>query len=277
MNKWLSKIKKYLKGQNRFIIQNPASYQNMFALNISKGNTLLLTTLFILLFSFLVFLIISFTSIKNFIPGYPSKGSELYQIDKDNQEKMNELNQENKNRDLWIQNLHLILEGEDSNKLADIRDTLTKDSSFNFKEIVFERGIEDSILRKKVDQFKKKGRNSMILELLKSAMLFKFPTEKNFVPDITKGIEQLKFYPKKNSKIKASMNGVIINSDSESIVIQHSHNIVSVYRNFSKIKPSIGQEVQRGETLGIAKDSVFYFQVWYQGDVLSSEIINQLP
>ncbi len=276
MENKFSKVKKYLKEKNRFILQNPRSFEQKYALTISKGNTIVLSIFLILFFSFLVYLIISFTSLKNFIPGYPSKGSELYQIDQENQAIINEIQKENRDRELWIANLQSILSNSDSVNFSTIKDTLTKDTSFDYKSVVFERVKEDSILRKRVSLFSIRDKNSILLKILTDVLLFDFPSESEFDVINDDGISKAVFSPKYKSKIEASMDGTTINTTDKSVVIQHFNNVTSVYENFDDIKTKIGDRISKGETLGIAKDSVFYFQLWYNGESIPLEILNEL-
>ena len=62
------------------------------------------------------------------------------------------------------------------------------------------------------------------------------------------------------------MDGVVIGKTKRSVIMQHSNNIVSVYSNFDNSSTSIGQEIAKGKNLGQVKDSVFRFQLWYNGE-----------
>ena len=276
MGNKFSKIKKYLKQKNRFILQNPSSFEQKFTLTISKSNTILLVSALVLLFAFIVYLVISFTSLKNYIPGYPSKGSELYQIDKENQSIIAEMYTENRNRELWIKNLQSILNESDSLRLKDIKDTLSKDSSFNYKDVIFQRVKEDSILRKKNVELTRKNNFPMLLTIPKDIHSFEFPSD-----DVFKSIEKNKifsavFSSKYKSKVRVTMDGTIVSSASQSIVIQHSNNVISAFDNINEIKNSPGDRVKKGESIGVVSDSDYYFQLWYQGNSVPADILNEL-
>ena len=104
-----------------------------------------------LIFGFIIYMIISFTSLKKFIPGYPQNVTEVYEKNKANILNFNKIEQENKNRELWIANLVTILSDNDSIHFRDVVDSIQNDSTFDYKSIVFERSKEDSILREKVE------------------------------------------------------------------------------------------------------------------------------
>lgn len=271
MKDWFSNIKKYLKEKNRFIIQNPHSFEQKFALTITKRNTILIVTFLLLIFSFLVYLIISFTSLKNFIPGYPSKGSELYRLDKENQAKINKIYEQNRARELWINNLQNILKEKDSIFFSDIKDTLIKDSSFDYKTVVFERIEEDSLLRKKV---KLNSQNNYILyQLLSEAMNFRLPISTKFTTVENGDIKEIRFSKKGKAKVRASLDGTVLNSSENSLILHHRNNLLTVYKNMEDVKGVVGEKISQGDRIGVSRDSVFIFQLWYNGKTVSGEIL----
>ena len=61
------------------------------------------------------------------------------------------------------------------------------------------------------------------------------------------------------------MEGTVISKSDNSLVLQHQNNIVSVYQNFTDVSPKVGDELSRGTKIGIVKDTMFQFQIWYKG------------
>jgi hypothetical protein len=274
MKNWLSKLKKYLKEKNRFIIQNPISFQQKFSLTLTKRNTILVLVGFTLIFGGIMFSIISFTSLKNFIPGYPSKGSELYKIDKENQLKLNELTSENRSRDLWIKNLQSILSNSDTISLQTLNESLQIDSNFDYKSIVFERTKQDSALRKKVAAFEKNGKFSLAKTILKEALFFEMPLEESPAEVELEGVLNLAFSCKKKKTITCVMDGRIVSQQNNSVVLQHAHDLVTVFSGISTSQNGVGDFVERGMKLGSTSDTTLFLQVWYKGESLPLSVIN---
>lgn len=274
MKNWLSKLKKYLKEKNRFIIQNPISFQQKFSLTLTKRNTILVLVGFTLIFGGIMFSIISFTSLKNFIPGYPSKGSELYKIDKENQLKLNELTSENRSRDLWIKNLQSILSNSDTISLQTLNESLKIDSNFDYKSIVFERTKQDSALRKKVAAFEKNGKFSLAKTILKEALFFEMPIEESPAEVELEGVLNLAFSCKKKKTITCVMDGRIVSQQNNSVVLQHAHDLVTVFSGISTSQNGVGDFVERGMKLGSTSDTTLFLQVWYKGESLPLSVIN---
>jgi hypothetical protein len=274
MKNWLSKLKKYLKEKNRFIIQNPISFQQKFSLTLTKRNTILVLVGFTLIFGGIMFSIISFTSLKNFIPGYPSKGSELYKIDKENQLKLNELTSENRSCDLWIKNLQSILSNSDTISLQTLNESLQIDSNFDYKSIVFERTKQDSALRKKVAAFEKNGKFSLAKTILKEALFFEMPLEESPAEVESEGVLNLAFSCKKKKTITCVMDGRIVSQQNNSVVLQHAHDLVTVFSGISTSQNGVGDFVERGMKLGSTSDTTLFLQVWYKGESLPLSVIN---
>ena len=265
MKQKFKQLKAYLKKKNKLILQDPKTFEEKFALSINNRNSILVGTASILLFGFVVYLVISYTALKRFIPGFPKNASELYEIDKNNQMKINELDTKNKNRALWITNLQNILNEKDSILLNDINDTLIKDTTFDYKTVIFERIKEDSILRKKVEKQNSSNQNSIVRSILVSVLKYKKPHEGKIIRRKIGMLHQATFQAQYKSKVRTAMEGTVISKSKNSLVLQHKNNIVSVYRNFTDVSAKIGEELIGGSKIGIVKDSVFQFQIWYNG------------
>tara|TARA_B110000971_G_scaffold170917_1_gene175642 strand:- start:2845 stop:3675 length:831 start_codon:yes stop_codon:yes gene_type:complete len=265
MKQKFKQLKAYLNRKNKLILLNPKTYEEKFALSINNRNSILIGVVFTLLFGFIFYLVISYTSLKRFIPGFPKNASELYEIDKNNQIKINKLDTKNKNRELWITNLQNILNEEDSILLKDINDTLIKDSTFDYKKVVFERIKEDSALRKKVVEYNSSNKNSIVRSILVSILKYEKPHEGKIIGRKTGALHQAKFEAPYKSKVRTAMEGTVISKSDNSLVLQHQNNIVSVYQNFTDVSPKVGDELSRGTKIGIVKDTMFQFQIWYKG------------
>ncbi|MEN8927305.1 MAG: M23 family metallopeptidase [Flavobacteriales bacterium] len=276
MKQKYTQLKAFLKRKNKLILQNPKTFEEKFALSINNRNSILAIAGFILLFGILVYLIISFTGLKSFIPGFPKNASELYDIDKSNQIKINELEAKNTNRELWISNLQNILTENDSILLKDIGDTLIKDTSFDYKAVIFERVKEDSLLRQKVEKYNTSNQSSIVRSILVSILKYEKPHEGKLVGRKTGKINEATFQARYKSKVRTAMQGTVVAKSDNSLVLQHQNNVVSVYKNFRDISANIGEELEGGEKIGIVRDSVFLFQVWYNGNSVPVETYEDL-
>ena len=273
MKNWFSKIQKYLKEKNRFIIQNPITFQQKFSLTLTKRNTIIVISGFTILFGAIVFLIISFTSLKNMVPGFPSKGSELYRIDKDNQLKINQLAAENKNRNLWIKNLQSILTNKDSISIEKINQSIKNDSNFDYKSIVFERIKEDSILRKNINQLESKGKYFLAKTILLEVLSFEMPLDGKIIEESSNAVNSFLISCKKKENIVNPMDGRVISQTENLIIIQHQHELVTTIHGVTKFKTKVGEWIERGSRIGVTTDTTMTFQLWYKGESLPLNIV----
>lgn len=276
MGEKLTQIKKYLKSKNKFILQDPLSFEQKLAITLSKRNTIFVGLALFLIIGTLFYLIISFTSLKNLIPGFPKNASELYELDKENQNNAILLEQKSNSRDKWITNLQNILNNKDSISLKEVGELINSDSTINYKEIVFERSLEDSILRKKLENENLVGPDKVIRTILRDVLNYKNPHDGEVSSFEKAGIKETLFKTKFKSVVKSSMDGIVVSKSNNSIVIQHPHNLISAYYNLEDIKPKLGTELDQGEKIGIIRDSVLRYQIWYKGKTLPSSAYSGL-
>jgi len=276
MKQNLAKIKKYLKSKNKFILQDPVSFEQKFSLTLTKISSLFVALFLFLILGTIFYFIISFTSLRNFIPGFPKNASELYEIDKENQQKVQLLEQKTAQSNKWINNLKSILSNEDSIKIADINELILTDSTIDYKEIIFERSKEDSTLRKRLADKKLNGDDRLIRNILENLMNFQQPHPGNISSTENNGLNETYYKAKYKSRVKSSMEGVVISKSTNSIFIQHPHNIISAYYNLEEIKPTIGTNLYKGDKIGIMRDTALKYQLWYKGKTVPSSLYSDL-
>ena len=276
MKEKLAKIKKYLKSKNKFILQDPVSFEQKFSLTLTKSSTLLVGLALFLIIGTIFYFVISYTSLRNFIPGFPKNASELYEIDKENQEKVILLEQKTASRNKWITNLQSILNNKDTITLLDIDELIKSDSTVDYKNIIFERSQEDSILRKRIANQKLNGSDKLVRNILKNLMNFEQPLPGEMSSTENQGLNETFYKAKYKSQVKSSMEGVVISKTSNSIFIQHPHNVISAYYDLSEIKPTIGSDIYKGDKIGIMRDTALRYQLWYKGKTIPSSIYSDL-
>ena len=271
MEKKKKGIFSYFKTKRHYIIQDE-SFERKQSFLLSKGMVYLFGILSMLIFGFLVYLVISYTSLKKLIPGFPQNATEVYKSDKNNILKVNELEKNNRNRELWIKNLISILSEKDSIYIGDIVDTLERDTTIDYKKIIFERSKIDSALRKKIDLENKLSQSTVVRNLLTSSMNFTSPNNGKITSKKRGELKEITYKSNKKSIINSAMKGVVISKTKRNIVIQHQNNLITVYKNCTNIKVNIGEEIIAGKEIGTVADSVFRFQLWHKGNTVSGDV-----
>ena len=123
-----------LKEKRKIVISNPSSFEQKFSITLTRSGFIFISLLTTLLFSIIVYLIISFTSLRQYIPGYP---------DIENADKINETDKSN------IELLSLI--EKDSHLYNQLNIKYAKNKKIKiFNEDVLKFNIEELCIRDSV-------------------------------------------------------------------------------------------------------------------------------
>ena len=280
-------IAKNLLSRYRFVILNEENYEEQFFFRLSILNLLIILTF---LFSILItstLLIVSYTPLKEFIPGYASSLMRKQAII--NASKLDSLT---------------ISYNQSLNQLNSIKRVLTGDIEFEeFVEREFKLDTEnievklnskkikeDSLLRRVVEQQDKYNFNSN--ENSDEAFLFftpvlgyisqKFdPSKKHFAIDVV---------AKENEPVRSVADGVVIFSEwsldtGYVIILEHKQGYLSVYKHNQSLNNIQGDIVQAGDIIGTVGNTGEYstghhlhFELWNEGYPLDpQDFINFSP
>ncbi len=267
----------------RLSVTNDTTFEEIWRIRLTRYNAFLLTTFLILFLIGGTILLISFTNLREFIPGYPDVNMRrnilVSAIRLDSLEKELEL------RDKYFANLNAIISGNTPTKIYTLRDT-TK----NYKSISFRKSPEDSALRSQVE---KDDKYNLTLGPISPGSVTSLASLHFFPP--VKGVVSGKFDPvtrhygtdivtRPKSPVSAVLNGTVIFTGwtmetGYVIEIQHSNNIVSVYKHNASLLKETGDIVRTGEAIAIVGDSGekytsgphLHFEIWYEGSPLDPE------
>jgi len=229
----------------------------------------------------IVTVLIAFTPIREFIPGYPDGTTRRYIVQ--NALKTDSLERELQQWKIYLSNLHTILRGESPDNFESLPDT-----SVRYKEIKFTRSPEDSILRMQIEE--EELFNLSILEVKtgseKLPSLHFFPPVKGVVTN-SFNVQQNHFgvdvVAPPNEVVVAIADGTVILSSwtletGYVLQIQHEGNLLSVYKHNSKLLKLTGTKVRAGEAIAIIGNSGefttgphLHFELWHNGTPINPE------
>lgn len=283
MNDFNDKQKKFqrLKNKYRLVILNEDSFEEKISLRLSRLNVFVVIGISSLVLILLVIMLIAFTPLREFIPGYANvsvrkQGVENY-IKSDSMEVMLA------NNNLYIDNLKHIIQGN----VIEFDEKAIIDSTVNYKSITNEPVEEDSLLRnmieteEKYNLFSAAGNNPenissfIFFNPLKGSVTNRFNIKKEHF-----GIDVV---APKNEAIKATLDGTVIFAEWTAetgyvIQLQHADNIVSIYKHNSVLHKKAGDHVKAGEVVAIIGNSGEYstgphlhFELWYNGIPINPE------
>ncbi len=268
-----------LRDKYRLIILNEDTFEEKLSFRLSRLNVFVVIGMLAIIFIFLTTYLIAFTPLREFIPGFSNTGvqQELYEL----QIRADSLEKAFKSKDLFINNMRKVIAGESDFETTSPPKNDT--ASLNkYENISIKRSKADSLLRIEYER-------SNQYTLLQNE-----PTEKQVNSIITrfftpvKGIVTNKFnaskkhygvdiVAKKNEAIKAAYDGMVIFSEWSSatghvIALQHTNNVVSIYKHNSVILKKQGTHVKAGESIAIIGESGefttgphLHFELWING------------
>lgn len=268
------------------VIFNDETFEERLIFRLTRLNVLSVVVSLSIIFTVLTFLLIIYSPIKEYIPGYSSN----YQ--RESLIRLNimadSLQRELDRKDLFFENIKNIIEEKEFEQPNETH----KSESKKYDTIKLKKSIEDSLLRLEFE-----GQNLHNLYFSETVE----NTEQNTV-----SIRTLNFYPpvrgivtskfdlskehygidivsKHNSAIKAIYDGTVIFSGwtletGYIIALQHQQNIVSFYKHNSVILKKVGQKVSAGEPIAITGESGemttgphLHFELWHNGVPVNPE------
>lgn len=277
------KISKRLKNKYRLVILNHDTFEERLSLSLTPINVFTWGGLILIVFIVSIYALIAYTPMREYIPGYADTNTRIqaqYAAKKADSLQTAVIQQQ-----LWIKNIGAILKGEDPSALFDKNDSVTKISTSN---IQYKASKEDSILRKEVE--KEERFNINISDLEKSysgirSFFFFTPIsgqvsasfnlkEKHYGVDIA---------AKENEAVFAVIDGTVIftawTAETGNVIqVQHSNNLISVYKHNSVLLKKMGDKVKAGEAIGIVGNSGkhttgfhLHFELWYNGSPIDPQ------
>jgi len=272
------KLYKKLKNKYRLVILNDSTFEEKVSLRLSPLNVFTIVGLFALFLITTVSLIIVFTPIREYIPGYTDVTLQ-HDVNK-NSIKSDSLQLALNRKDQFIENLRIILSGgnPDSVNQPDSGKKVVQPSN------LAKMGIseEDSLLRVYVeseDQYNLKNSNSSINPKLISSYSFFTPLKGTVTSgfDLDKNHNGVDIVAPENEAIKATLDGTVIFAGWTSetgyvIQIQHENNLLSSYKHNSVLLKEEGEFVNAGEVIAIVGNSGelttgphLHFELWHNG------------
>jgi murein DD-endopeptidase MepM/ murein hydrolase activator NlpD len=221
--------------------------------------------------------LIAYTPVRTFIPGYPDAQTRRQAVQ--NAQKIDSLEMRLMQWDLYSQNLRRIVAGE-----APLRLDSVLLGARGSQDIPDERyfALRDSLLRADViaqEQFNVEDASRQNLPL--EAISF-FPPVKGVVSE---GFDRalhpyLDITAPAGSMVTAVLDGTVVHTswdaeDGYLMVIQHSGDILSVYKHNQKLLHQQGDVVKAGTPIGLLSQSEsltkgdhLHFELWYEGQAL---------
>lgn len=269
-----------IKFKYKLTIVNENTLEEVVGLHVSKLNGLsVLLVVFTVLFA-IAALIVSFTPLRNYLPGYMN--SEVRKQIVDNALLADSLSRLLERQNLYVMNLQDIIRGDV--RLDSVRsiDSLTVQRS----EELMERTENEERFRKEFEEQEKYNLANVKAPMPVSDIIFYRPAlgmlSKGFDPEGRHfGVD---IAADAKESVLATLDGTVIfcgymPGNGYVILLQHATNLVSAYKHCGSLLKSPGDKVTAGEVIALVGDRSegeeghphLHFELWHRGQVLNPE------
>ena len=265
----------------RFVVLNSETFEERLAFNISRLNVFLLTCISLTLLIGGTILIIAFSPLREYIPGYTSTNIRRQMVT------LNQLSDSLKikleSRERYLQNIRNIIEGVP----VDTADFYLSEKTSVEVDGAVERVYEDSMLRERIESEDRFNFfNSEISENSSTEKLLFFKPVDGLVTQSFNADEKhygIDVVSKENELIKSTLGGIVVFSSWTSetgnvIAIQHANNFVSIYKHNSALLKQQGEMVVVGESIAVIGNSGkwssgphLHFELWHNNQAVNPE------
>lgn len=268
------KFRQKIINKYRLVILNEDTFEEKLSFKLTMLNVFIFGTLFSVLLIVGTIFLISFTSLREYIPGYSStklkrEATQLvYKVDSLN--KVLEVN------NVYIQKVKELLTGEIKEVQFD-KDSVMNAVKFNKDSMNFEPSDIDLEFRQDVETA---DRFNIFREATKSADIVFFSPIKGIVTDgysLKNKHFAIDIAVKKGTPVKSVADGTVIFAEwtietGYVIIIEHSRGFISIYKHNTALNKQQGDMVKSGEVIasagGMGELSTgphLHFELWNEG------------
>jgi len=267
-----------LLNKYRLVILNEATYEERLSYKLSGLNVFLLSALLSLVIVVSTIILIAFTSIKEYIPGYDSTALRTNAIN--NIETLDSLTTViEKNQD-YINSIGAVITGEST------KGEVQKEGErrrLEAKNVELKINKEDSMLRRIVE--KEDRFNALESASTKVKFVLFSPLYGEVTADFDYGIKHFGTdiaVPSK-SPVKSVANGTVVFAEwtlqtGYVVIIEHSFGLTSIYKHNESGLVSQGEKVESGQVIALSGNTGelstgphLHFELWRDGNPVDPE------
>ena len=269
-----------LKYKYKLSVINETSYEEVFNFRLSQLHVLTALSVLAVILVVLTILLIAFTDLREFIPGYPD--GNMRQMIAQNALRVDSLENELLKRDRFFKSIRLVLNGGDTTSLERSREDTAR---YRNDTIRFQISEQENEFRAAIEERERFNLSLGMKEQNHDYYHF-FPPVEGIVTqsfDAKKRHYGTDIVAKANAKVAAVLDGVVIFTDwtvktGYVIQVQHTNDLISVYKHNSILLKKQGDYVRAGEVLGVVGNTGeessgphLHFELWRAGNPLNPE------
>lgn len=269
-----------LKYKYKLSIINETSYEVLFSMRLSQLHVLTALSVLTVILVTLTIMLIAFTNLREFIPGYPD--GKMRRMVTANALRVDSLQMELEKRDRFLNSFHMVLKGEDIDMLQAQGDSVKG----GYDTIKFNITDTENEFRSSVEEQERFKLSFGLKEEANNEYYHFFPPVEGIVSrsfDEKTGHYGTDIVAKSNAKVSAALDGVVIFTDwtvktGYVIQVQHANNLVSIYKHNSTLLKKQGDYVRAGEVIAVVGNTGeettgahLHFELWRSGNPLNPE------
>lgn len=285
LDKWVAQM----KAPYRLIVRNDETLEERASFRLSMMNVYVLMSTVIVLVAAMVILLIAYTPVKRYLPGYQGGGNNSREVIALARE-VESLGKELRAQQKYNDNVRRMLVGDvqtekDVQPLnKEVKEPKEKDAAKQDKKVGLSEADRQLRQETELDELAavvRQGRSTNFGSAdVPIEQLFFIPPVRGEISSPyarEKSHYGVDILAPKNTAIKATMDGYVFLSDwtletGNTIGIQHDHNIVSFYKHNSLLLKKAGSFVRAGEAIAIIGNTGtlssgphLHFELWNKG------------
>lgn len=269
-----------LRHRYRLVVMNDDTFEENFSLRLTPLGLVILLGSVTIVMVIIVTSLIAFTPLREYIPGYADVGMrrELINLTL----RSDSLEQSLIEQNMFNENIANVLKG---NIKADT--SKTRPETKEYAKLKLYASQKESALKQSIES-QDKYSLAYGAESNKNGIsnFFFFTPIKGVVSEQFKSKEQhygVDIVGPENEPIKATLDGTVIlatwsSETGYTITVQHSNNLISVYKHNSVLLKKVGDYVKAGEPIAIIGNSGeqttgphLHFELWYNGSAIDPQ------
>lgn len=267
------------KFKYRLSVLNENTLEEITNLRVSKINGLLALFGMIVLIFAIAAVIIIYTPLRNYLPGYMNSEVRMYVVK--NALKVDSLQMMVERQNWYIMNIQDIFKGNVKADTVTSIDTLT---SIRWEALIERSAMEDEF-RRMYEETEKYNLTSILEERNTEGLIFHKPTRglltAEFDPDNHHYGVDIAARP--DESIIATLAGTVIFTaytvDAGYVIqLQHDKDLITIYKHCGTLLKKEGDKVNAGEAIAIVGNSVLntsgphlHFELWHRGQSINPE------
>lgn len=288
------KLNVKLRDKYRLVVMNHETLEEKVSIKLSRLNVFVIFITLSLFLIFLTTILIAYTPLREYIPGYASVGlkQDVYNL----KQRADSLSRDANQKEVYLSNLMKILNDEvidsESNYQNIETEEQVKTEKVNVNPAALSPSAQDSIFRKEVEgQIKYFGTNistkassagnQLASDSKKSLKnIFFFTPVSGYISNVfnpTINHYGIDIVTNTNEPVRSVLDGYVVMAEwtiktGNVIAIQHPNNLISVYKHNASLLKRQGARVEAGETIAIVGNSGklssgphLHFELWYNG------------